>query len=133
MSEQAARTQLVKGFYGLESGSWRWTAGTFQVLLRPPVGAAQKGATLAFAFTIPELILQKLKSVTLSASIGAKKLKSETWSKPGPYTFSADVPPADLAGDTVNIVFTLDKSLAAGTVDQRELGLVATSVGLESK
>jgi len=133
MSDQAAAKQLVKGFYGLESGSWRWTAGQFQVLLRPPVTAAQKGATLTFAFSIPEVTIQKLHDVTLTASVGGTKLKSEKYSKSGAYTYSAEVQPAQLGGEAVTVDFSLDKSLPAGSVDQRELGLVATAVGLETK
>jgi len=133
MSDQAAATQLFKGFYALESGSWRWTAGEFHVLLRSPQGAAQKGATLSFAFSIPDLVIKKLNAISLSAKVGTVTLKTESYSKAGAYTFSADVPPALLTSDSVTIDFALDKSLPAGSVDQRELGLVATAVGLESK
>ena len=133
MSDQTAAKQLVKGFYGLESGSWRWTAGQFQVLLRPPITAAQKGATLTFTFSIPDVTIQKLHEVTLTASVGGTKLKSERYSKSGAYTYSADVLPSQLSGETLTVDFSLDKSLPAGSVDQRELGLVATAVGLETK
>lgn len=133
MSDPVAATQLVKGFHALEGGAWRWTAGDFHVILRSPLAAAQKGATLFFAFSIPEIVTQKLSPVTLTASIGSTKLKSETYSKPGAYTYLAEVPAALLAGESITVDFALDKSLPAGSVDQRELGLVATSVGLESK
>jgi hypothetical protein len=133
MSDASAPAQLLRGFYGLEGGAWRWTAGNFAVLLRPPIASAQRGATLAFAFSIPEILIQKLKTVTLTATVGTTKLKSETYSKPGSYTFSADIPPEQLAKEAITIDFALDKSLAAGSVDQRELGVVATSAALESK
>jgi hypothetical protein len=133
MSDQAAEKQLVKGFYSLETGAWRWTAGQFQVLLKPPTGAAQTGAKLTFSFSLPEVSVKKLGGVTLDASIGGTRLKAETYSKPGPYTYTADVPAAQLAGESVTVDFKLDKSLPAGAVDQRELGLVATAVGLEGK
>src|SRR5437763_1846489 len=64
MSDAAAPAQLLRGFYSLEGGAWRWTAGTFTVLLRPPIAAAQRGATLTFAFSIPDVVIQKLKTVT---------------------------------------------------------------------
>lgn len=133
MSDQAATVQLVKGFHSLEGGAWRWTAGKFQVLLKPPLAAAQRGAVLSFAFSIPEVVIQKLSVITLTASVGGTKLKSETWSKPGAYTYSADVAAALLAGDAVTFDFEFDKSLPSGSVDQRELAVVATSIGLESK
>jgi hypothetical protein len=133
MSDAAAPAQLLHGFYGLEGGAWRWTAGTFTVLLRPPIASAQRGATLTLAFSIPEILIQKLKTVTLTATLGATKLKSETYSKPGSYTFSADIPADQLAKEAITVDFALDKSLPSGSVDQRELGVVATSAALESK
>lgn len=133
MSDAPAPAQLLRGFYSLESGAWRWTAGNFTVLLRPPLASAQRGAVLTFAFTIPDVVIEKLKSVTLTASLSGTKLKSQTFSKPGPFTFTTDIAPELLAKDAVTIDFTLDKSLPAGTVDQRELGIIATAVGLESK
>lgn len=133
MSDAAASVQLLKGFHSLEGGAWRWTAGKFQVLLRPPTGAAQKGATLSFAFSLPDVVIQKLSALSLSASIGSTKLKTEKYSKPGPYTFTADVPATLMAGDNVIVDFEFDKSLPSGSVDQRELSAVATSIGLESK
>jgi hypothetical protein len=133
MSDPRASTQLLKGFYGVESGAWRWTAGKFSVLLRSPLGAAQRGGTLTFAFTIPDVTIQKLHEITLTAAIGPTVLKSRTYSAPGSYTFSADVPATQLTAETVTIDFTLDKALPPGSGDSRELGLVAMSAGLESK
>jgi hypothetical protein len=133
MNDPAAPTQLVKGFYGLESGTWRWTAGHFSVMLRSPLAAAQHGATLTFNLTVPDVVIQKLGSVTLSSSVGTAKLKSETYSKPGAYTFTADVPAEQLSKETVIVDFALDKALPPGAADQRELGIIATSVALESK
>jgi hypothetical protein len=134
MGDPSATAQLLRGFHALEGGgAWRWTAGTFAVLLRPPLGAAQHGATLSFSFSTPELVIQKFQSVTLTASIAGKKLKSETYTKPGSATFTADVPIGQLAGEALTVEFSLDKFLPAGSVDKRELGLVATAVSLESK
>jgi hypothetical protein len=133
MSDPAAPAQLVKGIYGLEGGAWRWTAGHFSILLRSPLSAAQHGATLTFGFTVPEVVTQKLGPVALTASVGATKLKSETYAKSGAYTYTADVPAELLTKDSVTVDFALDKSIPAGTMDQRELGVIATSVGLESK
>jgi hypothetical protein len=133
MNDPAAPQQLVKGFYGLEGGAWRWTAKNFSALLRPPLASAQRGATLTFALTVPDVVIQKLSSVTLTASSGTTKLKSETWSKPGSYTFTADVPPDLLVKEAIAIDFSLDKSISPGSADSRELGIIATSIGLESK
>jgi len=133
MNDPAASQQLLKGFYGLEGGAWRWTAQRFSALLHPPVNSSQRGATLTFAISVPDVIIQKLSSVTLTASVAGKKLKAETYSKPGSYTFSAEVPAEFLSKDAVTIDFDLDKSMPAGASDQRELGIIATGIGLEAK
>lgn len=131
MSDPRAAVQLVSGFYDIEFNAWRWTAGKFAVNLRPPPGSSQTGATLVVRFSAPQPILDKLKSVTLSAKTGTVELGSETYSAPGEYAFKKTVPGAALAGESVLFSFALDKSLPAGSVDQRELGLIVSSIGLE--
>jgi hypothetical protein len=133
MSDAAAPQQLLKGFYGLEGGSWRWTAKTFSVLLRPPLASPQRGATLTFSFTVPDVVIQKLSSVTLSASAAGTKLKSETYTKPGAYTFTSDIPPDLLVKEAITIDFDLDKAIPPSASDSRDLGIIATAVGLEAK
>jgi hypothetical protein len=133
MNDPAASPQLIKGFYGIESGAWRWTAQRFAVILRPPLASAERGATLSFSFSIPDIVIQKLHTITLGASVGTTKLKPETYTKAGSYTYTADVSPDLLVKDTITIDFELDKSLTPGAVDQRDLGVIASAVGLESK
>lgn len=70
--------QLVSGFYGVEAAAWRWTARRFTAVLRPPAGAAQKGATLTVKLTVPPVVVDKEKDVTLSASVGGAALAPET-------------------------------------------------------
>jgi hypothetical protein len=133
MSDTRAAPQLLKGFYGIEEKSWRWTMGQFAVALRPPRNAALNGATLHFKFTLPEAVLAKVKTVSLSASVNGTPLSRETYTQPGDFDYSRDVDAKLLAGDAVNVEFTLDKFLPAGSVETRELGVIATSVGFETK
>ncbi len=49
------------------------------------------------------------------------------------YEYKRDVPPALLKGNAVLVEFHLDKSMLPSGNDARELGVVARSVGLESK
>jgi hypothetical protein len=133
IGDPRAAPQLLKGFYGIEEKSWRWTMGQFTVALRPPRNAALKGATLHFKFTLPEAVLAKLKTVSLSASVSGTPLSPETYTQPGEFDYSRDVDPKLLTGDAVNVDFTLDKFLPAGMVETRELGVIATSVGFEAK
>ena len=133
MNDPAAQSQLVKGVYGVEGGGWRWTAGSFSVLLKTPPGAAQSGGLLTFSLLVSGDILKQVQAQTITASAGGKVLKSEKYTDAGNHTFSADVPASALTGDTVLIDFSVDKPLPPGPADRRELAVVATAVGIESK
>jgi hypothetical protein len=133
MADPKAAAQLLKGFHDPEGNAWRWTKGKFSVTLRPPLNAAAKGATLVLKFGIPEVLIQRLQSITLSASVNGTAIPGETYTKPGDHVYSKDVPASALTGDAVTVEFTLDKFLAPGAVDQRELGVVASSAGFEAK
>lgn len=132
MNNPHAAAQLVAGFYGLESGSWRWTAGKFSVALRPPTGAMVNGARLQLLLTVPEPVIQKLNNTTLSAKVGDTPLEPETYNRSGDYTYSREVPGAALQGDSVRVDFSLNKAIPPGE-DRRELGIIVRQVGLLPK
>lgn len=125
--------QLLKGFYPIEENSWRWTMGQFSVALRPPRNAATKGATLHFKFTLPEAVISHVKAITVSASVAGTALPPETYTKAGEFDYARDVDAKLLAGDSVTVEFALDKFIPAGVVEQRELGVIATSAGFAAK
>ncbi|MBI3280269.1 MAG: hypothetical protein HYZ57_10555 [Acidobacteria bacterium] len=133
VADPQASVQLLKGFHEVEQNAWRWTTGRFSVTLRPPIRAAEKGATLQVKFALPEAVIDRVKSTTLTANVNGAPLAGETYSKPGDYTYSRDVPASALAGDAVTAEFALNKFLPPGAVDQRELGIVVSSIGLEPK
>jgi hypothetical protein len=60
-------------------------------------------------------------------------LPAETYTRPGDHIYRQDVPPSALSAAVATVDFSLDKSLPAGTLDQRELGIVVESVGFEAK
>lgn len=132
MNAPTAKEQLTKGFYQLESGTWRWTAGNFTVTLKTPPGAAQKGATLTLNLVASASVLNQVHAQSLTAAIGSKPLKTEKYVDAGAHTFTADVPASALTGDTVAIDFSLDNSLPPGSSDRRELGVIATAASLDS-
>ena len=132
MNDPKTSAQMLSGFYGLENNTWRWTSGNFSVLLRPPPGSRAQGGVLTFDFTLPDVVIQKLKAITITASVNGMKLKSARYDKPGVDVFSADVPPALLDGDTLKVDFALDKTIPPD-VDKRNLGVIATSIGLSGK
>jgi hypothetical protein len=131
VGQPRAERQLLDGFSYVENNAWRWTRHTFSVQLMPPPGAPQKGATLDFRFTLPDSVVDRKKSVTLSVSVGAVALSPETYTASGDYSYKVPVPAtAFKVGEPVKVVFTTDKYLAAGEVDARELALVAHSFAL---
>ena len=125
--------QLLRGFHTLEQNSWRWTMQRFSVALKPPPGSAQKGATLVLHFSIPDTVLQKIGKVTLRASVAGVGLPPATYSKTGDAVYKQAVPAQVLNGETATFDFTLDKALAAGVVDSRELGVVVSRISLDSQ
>lgn len=133
VADPRASLQLVRGFHEVEQNAWRWTMGKFAVTLRPPRNAAQRGASVQLKFSIPEPVIERLKTITLSAKAGGLDLAPETYGKPGEYTYARDVPGARLAGDAVLVEFALDRYLPVGAVDQRELGVVVSTIGFEAK
>ena len=133
VADPRGTAQLVRGFYGLEDNQWRWTTSKFAVTLRPPAMSAQKGATLVLKFTIPDPVITKIKSTTLNASVNGTAVAPQTYTKAGEYVYSRDVPASALGGEAVMVEFTLDKFLSPTSADQRELAVIATSIGLEAK
>lgn len=126
-------SQLLKGFYPVEGGAWRWTMRKFAVSLRTPANAATAGAILELKFSVPDPILTNLKSFKLSAKVNGVALPAVAYSKSGSQSYTQDVPPKALKGEAATVEFEMDKAVPPGAVDQRELGVVAASVGLEAK
>ncbi len=133
MSDPGAAAQLVRGFYTLEAGVWRWTMKNFEVTLKSPPGASENGARLTMRLTVPEAISSKLGPVTLKAAVNGLALDPETYAKPGDYVYSRDVPAAALKGDPILVQFACDKAIEPSPNDARELALIAVSIGLEPK
>ena len=133
MGDQKVEPQLVKGFHGIEAGAWRWTEKQFTVALRPPFGAAQKGAKLTVKLTVPPVVIEKLQTVSLSATAAGTALAPETYTTAGDYFFIRDLPASILGGDSVRVDFQLDKAMAPSGADIRELGIIVLNIGLESK
>src|ERR1017187_8062321 len=133
MGDPTAAAQLVSGFHDIEGSGWRWTQKQFAVTLRPPAQAARQGAVLELHLTVPEPSIEALKSLTLTASVGGTILAPETYRKAGAFTFRRDVDASLISGDAVRIDFQLDKAVAPGASDLRELGIVVESVGLVAK
>lgn len=133
VADPATAAQLLKGFHGLEQGSWRWTATRFAVALRPPARASERGARLEVKLAIPEVVLARLKTLTLKTTVDGTALPPETYSKPGDHTYMREVPASVFTAKPVVVDFALDKAFIPGGGDQRELGIIVTTIGLEVK
>jgi hypothetical protein len=132
LGDPKVETQLIKGFHGIEAGAWRWTEKQFTVVLRPPFEAAQKGAKLTLKLTVPDVTIEKLKGVSLSANVAGAALPPESYTTPGEYLYVRDVPASALVGDSVRVDFQLDKAIPPAGGDLRELGIIAFQIGLEA-
>lgn len=128
-----AGKQLISGFYAVEQNSWRWTAGRFAVLLRPPRTAAVNGAILQLKFALPEGALSRMKGVSLSAYVNGTPLASQTYTQAGQFVYNRDIPPNLLTGEVARVDFSLDKTIAPNAADRRELGVVVSMVGFQPK
>jgi hypothetical protein len=129
-----AQRQLVSGFWGVENNAWRWTKHNFVVLLMPPPGAAQNGATLELRLAVMDSVIARRQSVTLTATVGDTALPPETYTESGNFLYKRDVPAAAFAaGSSVKVAFSTDNFLRAGEVEGRELALVVHSAGLLAK
>ena len=132
-ADPRAASQFVKGFHVVENNSWRWTTHAFTVTLRPPRNAAQNGARLMLTFVIPDVVLEKVQSMKLSAKVNGLDLPPEQYTNAGAKTFTRDVPASALSGEAATVDFTLDKFLPPTANDQRELGIIVSAAGLEAK
>lgn len=132
-ADPKAAMQLTKGFHPVEQNAWRWTLGRFAIAFAPPEGAAERGATLNVKISVPEPVLDRVKKTTLSASIQGSAVGSATYTSAGEQTFSADIPAALLKSDAVTVEFALDPFVAAGTMENRELGIIFVSSSLDAK
>ncbi|HEX4228848.1 MAG TPA: hypothetical protein VHZ07_09260 [Bryobacteraceae bacterium] len=133
MSDPDEDHQLLGGFYGVESGAWRWTAKMFSVRLRRP-DASPNGVTLAFSFVVPDIVIRRLGAITLTAWAKGVTLKSTRYLRPGSYVFICDIPQDAFVGQTIIVDFGLDKSIPPDpNGDLRELGVAASSIGIAAK
>jgi hypothetical protein len=132
MADPSAAIQLVRGFHQVEGNAWRWTAGRFSITLATPPNSAARGAKLTLQLSVPDAVLTRVGPVTLTAFINNAALRSETWKTAGERVFSAEIPASALREEAVTLDFTLDRFLAAGTVDTRELGLIVSRVALQT-
>jgi hypothetical protein len=125
--------QLLRGFYPVEEGSWRWTQPSFAVALKPP-RKVSGGAILVMQYSLPQAALDKLKEVTVSASIDGIPLQPDKCNRTGLLELRREIPADALMGKTgVKVEFTVSPYLTPTAEDRRDLGVIVHSVGLVRK
>jgi len=134
VAEPTVASQILNGFHAVEGNAWRWSMRTFAVTLRPPDGSNRSGAQLELKYALPDAVADKMRGVSITASIDGTNLPPVKSEGQGSLTYRQTVPAAMLQGkDAVIVEFKLDKVLAPGTLDSRELGLVVSQIGLVTK
>jgi hypothetical protein len=133
MTDERSEKQLIAGFWGLEEKSWRWTSRRFAVVLWPPPGSEQSGATLRLQLYVPPQQIEKLGPLTLRADVGDFSLPPEVLAAGGELTYSGNIPPSLIGRMMLPVVFVLDKAFDNTKIDGRHLGIIVTSVSLDSK
>ena len=124
MGDPKVESQLVSGFHGIEADAWRWTeqevhGGPAHAVRRRP-----EGREADLKLTVPPVAIEKLKTISLSATAGGNALPPETYTKPGDYLYVRDIPAGVFTGDTVRVDFQLDKAMPPSGADLRELGII---------
>ncbi|MGA2595589.1 MAG: hypothetical protein ABSH09_01125 [Bryobacteraceae bacterium] len=132
VADQRADKQLTRGFFPLE-GTGRWTGRSFSATLKPPPTAARKGAVLMLRFGIPGTSIDAMHSIQISAAVNGVALKPQEYTQAGEFEYVRDVPAAAFRSGDAAVDFSLDKALAAGGNERRELGVIVNTVGFESK
>jgi hypothetical protein len=127
-----ADKQLLNGFFPGDTQG-RWTSRTFSVTLKPPPGAAGKGAILLLRFGIPGPSIDALHLIQLSAVVNGVALAPQDYVKAGEFDYVRDVPASAFRGGNATVDFGLDKALPPGPLERRELGVVVNTIGFEAK
>lgn len=130
VGEPGATTRLLSGWHALEEWSWRWTERRFSAALPVPPRCAS--AALTLKFVLPEVVLERLGPVTLSATLAGRRLAPETYDHSGELVYRREVALEGLPQESV-AEFELDKALPPDESDGRERGLIAVSLRLEGE
>lgn len=118
--------RLTSGWYEPEQSGWRWTRKEFNLTLTRD--AHQTYRRMSIHVFVPDAVLEQLGAVTLSATVDGSALQPAIFDRPGNHVIHR---PVNLSGPTTTehlFLFSLDKSLNQGRSDQRELGIIVSSI-----
>jgi hypothetical protein len=131
-ADPRAAPQMIEGFYPLEQRLWCWTSRKFTVALAPPRSVPGLPMEVVLLFTLPEVIIDKLGPITLTARIDGAEVGSRLYDQPDVgLVFDAEVPENLLSNGRTVVEFELDKSMIVDEVPRRDLGVVFLSAALQ--
>lgn len=132
VADPRAEDQLLSGFHGVEQRAWRWSEKSFSVALQPPPAEGGQPVHLDLKFTVPDVVIDKVGPVTLSATVNGRELGSETYAEAGQhFLFTREIPADTLASGTARVDFEVDKALPPSELDTRELAVIISSIALK--
>jgi hypothetical protein len=127
-AQKSITPEKLEGFYPPEPGGWRWTKRQFAVIF-----AGSGAARLVLQVYVPDASIQKLGQVTLAARLDGHDLGPQTFRQAGQFTYEREIAAGWMKPGGNRFDFALDKALPPSAADERELGIVVASVGLEAK
>jgi len=128
VKDESLQNRLLRGFYEVREGGWRWTARVFAVSLDPP--PTEKATYLELDFTLPVELMGEFQTVSLMARVNGVEVGKQSYNKEGRYVFTRHVPLPALKQRPAEVEFELDKSITDAR-SGRILGLIAIGVGLK--
>src|SRR5262245_34894577 len=121
--------RLVSGWHYQECfEAWRWTEKKFSVAFTNVARDARH--MLSLDFFLPAGMESQSGNLEIRCSINGHALPQTEFVKSGHYKYEEPVPDSALRGKPVVAEFTLNHSFRPGEHDQRELGIVVSSVRL---
>jgi hypothetical protein len=80
---------------------------------------------------VPEVVIQKLGSLTLTGRFDGHPLTASTVSHAGQFVFRSSLNDGWIAKGIAQVDFQLDKAMAPSASDGRELGVAVTGISIE--
>jgi len=127
LGDVRCRPQLLRGWYGIEDGGWRWMAREAEVALPAPAGGA---ARFEMQLYFPPGHLERAGGpVTVNVALDGEPLAEQTYAQPGGYLLSQPVQTGLLTPGEHRIRVRLSRAAPPAGGDQRELGAVVQGLG----
>jgi hypothetical protein len=120
--------QLIKGWYQVEEGGWRWMAKESLASLKNPQTFP---AQFEVRLVLPKGTVATVGGpVTFTVLFNDKPFGEETYSKDGSYVFQKSVPPGTVTPGPINVTLRVNRAKPpVPNGDIRELGALVEGFG----